>query len=331
MLPEYNRFDFFLNKAADQLALAAKETNPALWLLHNNGRTPFFMLEALAKLYSNLHNQKKLDKLKARFKTIEDSLGSMDYYDYFYKEFADMPLVPAAAKDYLQGMLREKTEKLNETLKEDGWMGEAADRIPKIRKKLEKADWLSENKEMKAILGFYGDSIKEINKFYAAAKNGFTELEAEVHEMRRKLRWLSIYAQALQGAVQLTENGVTDEKTTKYQTEEIIHSPYNKMPDAGSNKTFLLLEKKYFYALSWMINELGLQKDKGLGIYILAEALAQTEGLNQEDALKKAGEILLNDANALQHILGRSNEICKTYFEEGNLFKLISGLGSTAS
>ncbi|MFZ1528613.1 MAG: hypothetical protein WAT19_07680 [Ferruginibacter sp.] len=331
MNPGYNRFDLFLKKAEEQMAVAAKETNPALWLLHNNGRTPFFMLEALAKLYSSLHNEKKFDKLKERFKAVEDALGAMDYYDFFCKEFTGMPLVPGQCKDYLQGMLREKTEKLNEILKEEGWIGEEANRILKIRKKLEDIDWLKEKKEMKAILEFYGDSIKEIIQFYAAAKNGFTELEAEVHEIRRKLRWLSIYPQALQGAIQLTDNGLADEKTVKYLTEEIIHSSYNKMPDAGGNTNLLLLEKKYFYALSWMINELGLQKDKGLGIYILAEALEQTEGLPHADALKKACEILLNDANALQHILDHSNEICKSYFEEGNLFKLISGLATSAS
>lgn len=326
MSPGQTRFDLFLNKITDQLTLAAKENNPALWLLQNNGRTPFFMLEALAKLYSNLHNKKKFSKLKDRFKSVEDALGAMDYYDYFIKEFAPMPSVPQQAKDYLQGMLREKTEKLNELLKEDGWTGEQPLRIKKIRTRLEGAEWLKEKKEIKAILTFYVDSIEEINKFYAEAGGKFTEIETQVHELRRKLRWLSIYPQAVQGAIQFADNDLPDERTNKYLTEEIINSPYNKFPEAGNHHIFLLLEKKYFLALSWMINEMGIQKDRGLGIFILAEALQQTESLPHEASLRRAGEILMNDPNALQQILEKSNSLCKTYFEEGNLFKLISGI-----
>jgi len=81
------RFDFFLSQLQTLLAKAAKQKNPALWLYQNNARTPLFMLEGLAKMYSGIHNNKKFTKLKEHFKFLEDVLGAIDYYDAFAKLF----------------------------------------------------------------------------------------------------------------------------------------------------------------------------------------------------------------------------------------------------
>ena len=53
------RFNFYLNQLQTLLDKAAMQKNPALWLYNNNARTSLFMLEALAKLYKELHNKKK--------------------------------------------------------------------------------------------------------------------------------------------------------------------------------------------------------------------------------------------------------------------------------
>jgi hypothetical protein len=50
------RFDFFINQFEALLIKAGKQKNSALFLYKNNARTPLFMLEALAKLYAELHN-----------------------------------------------------------------------------------------------------------------------------------------------------------------------------------------------------------------------------------------------------------------------------------
>ena len=59
------RFDFYLNQLEALLVKSSKQKNPALWLYQNNARTPLFMLEGLAKLYSGIHNKKKFEKIKA--------------------------------------------------------------------------------------------------------------------------------------------------------------------------------------------------------------------------------------------------------------------------
>jgi hypothetical protein len=150
-------------------------------------------------------------------------------------------------------------------------------------------------------------------------------MEADVHELRRKLRWLSIYPQAMQGCIQLAENKTAPKHLAKYLTKEIVTSPYNKMPDAGDATHFLLLGKKYFYALSWMINELGNLKDNGLHIIALKEALQQTDALSEEAAFKKAYQLTGKKQQQLQTLLDEAESITKLYFQEHNLEHLVVG------
>lgn len=175
---------------------------------------------------------------------------------------------------------------------------------------------------------FYKESIEVIKVLILTASKGFTEIETEVHKLRRELRWLSIYPQALQGAIQLTDSGVTDDPLSTYLTPEIVNSPFNKMPDAGSNTVFLLLEKNYFFALSWMIAELGKLKDDGLRIMVVTEALQQAEALKHEDALHRAFEVLGDGANTLQSILNSATIITQKYAAEHDLDKLVYGIGN---
>jgi acyl carrier protein phosphodiesterase len=320
------RFEFYLIKLEALFAQATTEKNAALWLYTNNARTPLFMQEGLAKLYAGLHNKKKFTKLKAHFKSLEDTLGAIDYYDCFAKEFIQNTAIPANITTYIQAQSREKVEHLNNILIEEKWLGDEANRIKKIRKKLDAADWLEPKEEVNNIKHFYEEAIEEIKVLMLIANKGFTEIETEVHELRRKLRWLSIYPQALQGAIQLTDSNIDNDALGKYLTPEIVNSPFNKMPDAGNNSIFLLLEKKYFLALSWVIAELGKLKDTGLRIVIITEALQQTEALSHDAALAKAFEILGDDGNAFKNILNNASAITKTYFEEQNLDKLIHAI-----
>ena len=319
------RFEFFLDQLQVLLSKAAKQKNPGLWLYQNNARTPLFMLEGLAKLYSGIHNRKKFEKIKSQFKLLEDILGAIDYYDAFAKSFSTNKKIPAAITAYLQAQTREKIQSLNETLTEKEWLGAPSIRIKKIKDKLQSADWLKEKKEAEELNDFYGAAIYEIVEFVQAEKFKFKNVEADVHELRRKLRWLSIYPQALRGVAQLSNTNSKEKALAKYQTTAIISSPYNKLPDAGEAKHFLLLNKQYFYALSWIIAELGKIKDSGLSVIAVKEALQQTNPLSDAAAYSKAYQYLGKSQAQLPQILNDAGAICKTYFNEHNLEHLVIG------
>lgn len=320
------RFDFFLNQLQELLVKSSKQKNPALWLYQNNARTPVFMLEGLAKLYAGIHNKKKFSKIKEQFKLIEDVIGAIDYYDSFAKEFIGNKKIPAAITNYIQAQSREKIQSLNEILKEKKWLADDNARIEKIRKRLSKADWQDEKDDTKSILRFYITAINKILEYINQKDFHFVNVEDDVHELRRKIRWLSIYPQALRGVIQLSRSKTAVPKyLAKYLTKEITGSKYNIMPDAGDQKYFLLFDQNRFYALSWMIAELGNLKDNGLKVEVIKEAILQTSKLGEKAALTKAYKLAGPGQITIQQVLDTAENLCKTYCKEKNLELLITG------
>lgn len=317
------RFTFYLQKIEALLNKAGGEKNPALWLFSNNARTPFFMLESLARLYAELHNPKKFGKLKEQFKLIEDGFGQIDYYNSLSLAFTANKSIPADCRKYIKKQLDISVDKMNLLLDDKDWLSAGNKRIIKITGKLNEAGWLKPSKEIEAIANFYEVSIASINKFVVETRYHFENVETDVHELRRKLRWLSIYPQSFQGAIQYATETRTPANLKKYLTKEIINSPYNIMPAAGPNISVLMLSKNYFLALSWMIAELGRLKDEGLLITGLCEALQVTTGCDEEEALKKAYTLLGRKYPRMQKILDDSEVITKIFFKDKILDNLV--------
>ncbi|HMO63028.1 MAG TPA: hypothetical protein PKC39_08770 [Ferruginibacter sp.] len=320
------RFDHFIGQLQQLLVAAGKQKNPALWLFRNNARTPLFMLEGLCKLYAGLHNEKRFTKMKAHFKLLEDGIGAIDYYDVVARDLKPNKKIPPAVINYLQAEIREKIQHLNEILTEKKWIGEAAERLDKIQQKLRTANWMSEKEELQAIEHFYGTAIYDIIAFVSAEDFHFDDIEHDVHELRRKLRWLSIYPKALCGAVQLAKNKKAPKHLAKYATKAIISSPFNTMPDAGAARYLLLLDTRYFYALSWMIAELGKLKDEGLHAVAVIEALQAIESIDTATAEKKAYRLFGPAQPTLPALLQKAAATCTTYFAENNLEHLVVGV-----
>lgn len=322
------RFEYYLNQLQALLQEAAKEHNPALYLYKNDARTPLFMLEALSRIYRDIHNNKKFNKLRDQFKELEDALGAIDYYDAYANDFLKHPMVPVHIREYVQGQAREKIQRLNEILSEEKWL-QPDGRLKKIRSKLKDADWLQPKEELQGIRDVYEDAIDDINEFLKASGGKFTEMENQVHEFRRALRWLSIYAQALRGCIQITDSGESEQATKEYLTPEVVESKFNIMPDAGDNNWFLLLEKNYFYALSWLIAQLGKLKDEGLQYFAVAEALQQTAGFSHDVAFEKSFEVFGVQKQEYEKLLSRASEITQKFVKEKNLDKLVMSLART--
>jgi uncharacterized protein with HEPN domain len=320
------RFDFYLNQLEKLLTEAAKQPDAAHWLYANNARTTVFMLEGLAKIYSNLHDKKVFSEIKESFKSLEDAIGAIDYYDNFAKEFAANKKITVAVTKYSQEKTVESTAKFNALLIENKWLGENATQLKSIRKKLKDVKWQKGKDEVKEIEAYYKEQIDKINAFFGEHAKGFTELETQVHELRRKLRWLSIFPQALRGNIQLFDTNDKNDDLTKYLVPEIVNSPFNKMPDAGENKHLFMLNKPYFLALSWLIAELGKLKDRGLRIHLLCETIKEIKGLSEADALTQTYKMLAPDSTTLDEILSAASEICGKFFAEKIPDKLIHGV-----
>lgn len=323
MKPGLKRFNFYLDQVGSLMEGARKEKDPAMWLFTNNARTPFFMLEALARLYSGLHNAKAFEKIRNRFKLVEDGLGMIDYQNSLLVAFETNSNISPAIIDFVKHEKEKSILSLNEVLAKEGWLSEEGSRLSKITGKLKDLDWMKPAKEVGEIGFFYKDEIGKIKKFITGTKYIFDNVEEDVHELRRKLRWLSIYPQAMQGVFQFDADSPGPQHLDKYMSPEITGSPFNKLPQPGDNTSFIILNKKYFLALSWMIAKLGDLKDEGLLISGLAHAVTKTTGFNEKDAGVKALSIWKAKPDRLQKILDEAEEVSKQFFKEKNIDGLL--------
>ncbi|MEO8719822.1 MAG: hypothetical protein ABI297_04610 [Ginsengibacter sp.] len=316
------RFLIYVNEIEVILNKAELASNPAWTLYTENMRKPLFMLEALCRLYKKIKSHKKLKKLNELFKDFEDRLGEIDFYDGFQKEFLS-PNIPTSILNYIKCKTDEKTEELNDHLKKEKWIGKHRNGMSKIHKELDEIKWLDEKDDTIAILDVYHDEIKKVIKKYKKKNPEFTSIEDDLHELRRELRWLSIYPQALNGLIQLKPNQVPPEFLLKYLTPEIINSPFNKMPDGTDIPHHILVNDNYFYALSWMIAELGNLKDSGLKILILEESIAAV--YNTKENVEELVYSLLNEnQKTIPQILEHSQEITTTFLSENILQNIIA-------
>ncbi|MGE5406156.1 MAG: hypothetical protein ACM3NR_00480 [Methanosarcina sp.] len=318
----YRRFQIYLDQLTEMMNKAEVQENPALWLFRNNARTSFFMLEALARLYGKVHDKKTFCKLRDQFKQAEDWLGKIDYYKWLVDSLAVQKQIPDNYLVFVRTRLDSSTAQFNEILYAEGWISDDHKRIRKVIKKLKAADWPSSKKEIEAFEDIYKSAIKSIEKFVNAMDYHFDNVEEDVHELRRKLRWLSIYPQALQGAIRYASQDDREPHLQKYLTPEIVNSPYNKLPESDITPV-LLLRKNYFLSLSWIIARLGELKDEGLLITGLSEAIENTDSVPSKDAIVKSVALLGKSENPMDRILRESEEIVRTYFMEENLQNLI--------
>jgi hypothetical protein len=316
-----SRFNFQFAKADALFTRSELNENPALWLFLNDLRTPMFMMEALSRIYDEVSKDKLFAQMYGAFKSIEDALGSVDHYVALYKNFESNTKVSDEIKDYFYNKAQEKIWFLNELLVEDGWLDGSM--LKEMHKRMKSIKDLPLVKENKAIKDFYQEEIAEIVDFVKDEDFSFEDLEADVHELRRKIRWLSIYPHALNGVVQLSETKPISAVAKKYITDKVVKSPYNVLPPNNDNLETINFDKTSFLVLSSAIAQLGELKDQGLLIHALVEAFQETSFDKEQVALEKTYKILGSKYPKVETLLSSASELAKNFINEGHLEKLI--------
>jgi hypothetical protein len=309
-------------KANALLTEATLHANPAIWLYINNLRTPMFMLEATSRLCEKIHDDAPCFlKMKEDYKAVEDAIGALDYYSAALKGFETKDTIPKTANQYLAEKVTEKTAALTNLLEKEGWL--TGKKLSEIEQQLEAVDFRKDAKELEKIAKFYVKGIEKTIEVAYETNFVFGHIE-EVHEIRRRVRWLSIYPQALAGIFRFAE---TDAKPTpqmeKYMTDAVKKSPFNVIPTTLSIENPILLSKNHFLTMSWLIAELGDLKDNGLSIELLKEALQNTASLDDAAAYAEAYKVLGQKQIPLDSLITKSQNVLKTYFDEGHLTKLL--------
>ncbi|MBK9730725.1 MAG: hypothetical protein IPO83_05500 [Chitinophagaceae bacterium] len=286
------RFIVQLNKLSPFLNAASKSPTPALTLFESAARQYTFYLEALARIYRKIHDETAFNNLRKEFKLLEDQLGSVDFYNTYYQEFLKLESFPSQLLEYFKNKTDVELIALQKLLDEKKWTDVEGGMISQLIQKLGKMAWLNPDKDRKAIADFLNEEWKDFRKDFKKEKFDFTLLEQGVHEFRRQLRWFSIYAQALDGLIQLKDNPEHAAELSKYLTPEILNSPFNKMPAGQESVTPIYISAPDFYVTSWLINEIGTLKDEGLRIHTLVEAISATGMKSKTEATGYAASLL---------------------------------------
>ncbi len=285
----FNPFLFYSNQLQALFVKASSQSNPALWLYQNNARAPLFMLEALTRLHDKAFDETLFAKWNARFKKLEDELGALDYYMAFEKEFKANKQVSVKVIKHINDSSLFVLDELNKRLKSKDWFN---GKLLRFNVKISKYAFICDDDYADEITYTINEELDKIKEFALKLNYSFTQMEEEVHEIRRKLRWISIYAQAFNGLFQLKASSKKQIHSVNYLTKEVLSSPYNKLSTKPKDATIIEFDKNSFLALSWIINELGKLKDKALAIEALTYSIEVAEQLSIEESRKKALKIL---------------------------------------
>lgn len=258
---------------------------------YRTARLHAFELEFLAKFLrkSRPANLEIFERLNLAAKDLEDRLGEFNEIDemisFCEKHVINFGLGRPAAEVYKD--LRAKNYSgLKKWIKAAGWSGtfSAVDQIEKLLAGLEDLD----DSELRAA------AIKKMTKVLielqentdAGAYNpkkssGYTmkEVEPKVHELRREIRKIPMYAGYLNGVFSLSEEPAASskgaERALKYfaplTKTPIARSPFAKLPKAKISRP-LSIPRPFYLAVTKYVSELGFAKDWAQNLERLREA-----------------------------------------------------------
>lgn len=305
---ELNPFLFYSKQLQDLLKKCAKQKNPALWLYKNNAKTVLFMLEALTRIHQKAFDERVFAKWNKRFKKLEDLFGVIDEYKVLEKELKINKKVDRETLKYFLVNTNNYISRCNKRLNAKDWLNQKMVSFDESIKSFN-VDYNQEYCDV--IKDVLVDEIDAILYFALKEKYQFRDIE-QVHEVRRKVRWLSIYAQAFGGLIQLKKSGKREPTEINYYTKEVLNSAYNKVHPKLKNTGIIQIDQDSFFALSWLINELGIIKDKGISIEHLTDAIYVSEKITLEQAREKALKLLGFSKTTLADLLKQAAGIIKT-------------------
>lgn len=308
---------FFCKQIIDVFQKAIANPDPASFLHRNKARTPLFMAESLARILAETEHGKKYKKAFKLFKKLEDVLGLIDDYDNLIQQFSKNKSIKEAEVNYFIKKRDKAIEKLNVRLiNKEFYQSEFNQVLNK----------LTVNFNDKIIAHQLQQHIKQelevCYRFYSECGDGFIDMENQVHEIRRKLRWISIYGESFNGSMVLEKHKTTHSWEKKFISGQSAADPYNTLPVHKYITHTIAVDQKAFYALNTVIDQLGEIKDKAFVVDSLSKAIGKTLELKKEEARHLALKHL--KANYTEtSLLKEAHELLEAFFDTYAIYKLL--------
>ena len=325
------RIQFFMDLLSNNLdaALQAYKDNPTqpfgFYVHHHDCRTPLFKIQALARLLDRKKkkNVRAISAILSISKTIEDVIGQFDFASSILKGNEKWQF-PDEVKNQILIQYGFALGTLEECLLQLGWITRGKNVIQYddfgfdyLKSALKEISFPSYKREKKQVLQMFKNICLDIDEDIREKKIDLTHIEDGIHEFRRDIRWLSIYASALRGKVILSNNPETD-PFQHFITPGNIDGKYNTLIINEDEKNILTFQQGGFYALGSLISDLGNIKDKGLITEYLMH-LGTSNGLSQEDIMAKLADDYQDVATTIQQATEKINQFV---LEEEGFIKL---------
>ena len=227
-------------------------------LLAANLRNPMFGLQSLGRMYRALDRKniaevenftsvvpvaelvKKLGKLA---NTIEDTLG---HYDLLKKEGR----IEEQAKE---------ADSLHKSLYDTGLLNTdgPGPLFTEWSKEISELKWPSENKDRRFVLSV---TLEQIDKVLRT-KYDMAELEDGLHEFRRELRWIVLYASASNGLFEKSDAGEFQCKQTDLIFKDFIDPKYSSLTTNVNVENKCTISACLFDQLVGAVGQFGAYKD----------------------------------------------------------------------
>ena len=292
---------------------AAKKEDPTLHFFQQNARNNFFDLEAAFRIFRKTHSKDVAESLYEIYKSAEDSLGKYDFINASSSKILSDVKLPEALKEKIIHQEKKARIELKQFLHKEKWLPDATENVSKQAEQM--TDILATDSEdfRNDYIKFLSKTISKIDEEYRKGELDPHLLEEGIHEIRRKIRWISIYAKISGGFIQTQKKEKINSEYKKYLTEEIISSPFIKLPPCPEGVEPITIRFENFVALSWMIQELGKLKDEGL-IY---ENQVQLLGEQKSKENKKNDS--KNSPDTLARVTEKALQICDEFFIKDNI------------
>lgn len=269
------------------------------------GRNILFRLETVARIAGGLGDKDDFDDAKERFKKSEDLFGEYDFYVAWLKIFNGKKKCLGKYTEVFNKNITAIAEEIRDDLND--WNDfESENTIHNFRKYCHALHFEDEKALSAAFSAFIIKSANKLVKEYRQGTFSTTDIEKGLHELRRKLRWISLYIQNANGLIQLKPSLHPEKKFADYLTPETLSSPFMKLPENKSISTPVHIRTETYAAFSSIIAEIGALKDQGL-------ATALFHG--NTDLLACAG--IKNPDNA--ELLEKADRLITKFFEHDDI------------
>lgn len=256
------RFTAPIHDLSAILVKCKHQKEKGMGFFRNKSRDVLFRLEGLCRIYRNIGDKKFFDSWYKEFKLLEDTMGSMDHNTSMHLEFFGYKEFKTASLKIFDARFKEEAIYVSDLLRNDGWLN--GEKMKEFSDGLAKLDWKEDDDDVVSYGTVFCDALDKVVNKYRNGELDPSRPEEGVHEFRRRLRWVSIYAQVANGMIGLRQVTKVSDDLKKYCTPEIVNSRFNVFEKPANGQRTIIIQSHYFYALSWLIRELSELKDAAL-------------------------------------------------------------------